>query len=113
MKRNYLLRPSAIEFFSTYGESLLLLFTLNDREEVFKQASKKIGESKGNALGTSPVETLLGTQIDIRVTMQGIEGVMSKLQDLLFKRAELLQKSWQIGQLSNFQYYFFSNSNIL
>ncbi|KAL2535696.1 Beige/BEACH domain [Forsythia ovata] len=95
LKRDYQLRPVAIEIFSTDGCNDLLVFHKKEREEVFK-----------NLLAMNlPRNSILDTTISGSTKNESNEG------SLLFKiTAKSFSKRWQNGEISNFQYLMHLNT---
>ncbi|MED6196056.1 hypothetical protein PIB30_043740 [Stylosanthes scabra] len=87
LKRDYQLRPVAIEIFSMDGCNDLLVFHKKEREEVFK-----------NLISMNlPRNSMLDT------TISGLSKQESSESSRLFK-AKSFSKRWQNGEISNFQY---------
>lgn len=95
LKRQYQLRPVAIEVFSMDGCNELLVFLKNERDEVFK-----------NLLAQNlPRNSMLDTTISGASKQEGNEG------GRLFKMlAKSFSKRWQNGEISNFQYLMHLNT---
>ncbi|KAG9155685.1 hypothetical protein Leryth_003953 [Lithospermum erythrorhizon] len=95
LKRDYQLRPVAIEIFSIDGCNDLLVFHKKEREEVFK-----------NLVAMNlPRNSLLDTTISGSVKQDSNEG------SRLFKvTAKSFSKRWQSGEISNFQYLMHLNT---
>ncbi|KAL3328516.1 hypothetical protein AABB24_035913 [Solanum stoloniferum] len=95
LKRDYQLRPVAIEIFSMDGCNDLLVFHKKEREEVFK-----------NLVAMNlPRNTMLDTTISGSVKPDSNEG------SRLFKvMANSFSKRWQNGEISNFQYLMHLNT---
>ncbi|XP_010556770.1 PREDICTED: protein SPIRRIG isoform X2 [Tarenaya hassleriana] len=95
LKRDYQLRPVAIEIFSMDGCNDLLVFHKKEREEVFK-----------NLLAMNlPRNSMLDTTISGSVKQESNEG--SRLFRLM---AKSFSKRWQNGEISNFQYLMHLNT---
>jgi hypothetical protein len=99
-KRRYLLRPVALELFSTDGRNHLLVFEFLLREEVFRLLNLKLNEFSSPEKSDSK-ESLPDIQ-----ELEQAEGV-NKLK--LWRKAPLTQR-WQKGQLTNFQYLMYLNT---
>lgn len=95
LKRDYQLRPVAIEIFSMDGCNDLLVFHKKEREEVFK-----------NLVAMNlPRNSMLDTTISGSVKQETGEG------GRLFKiMAKSFSKRWQNGEISNFQYIMHLNT---
>ncbi|KAK8532504.1 hypothetical protein V6N12_053944 [Hibiscus sabdariffa] len=95
LKRDYQLRPVAIELFSMDGYNDLLVFHKRERDEVFK-----------NLLAlTLPRNSMLETTISGSTKQEINEG------SRLFKlTAKSFSKRWQNGEISNFQYLMHLNT---
>uniref|UniRef100_A0A7N0T3J8 Uncharacterized protein n=1 Tax=Kalanchoe fedtschenkoi TaxID=63787 RepID=A0A7N0T3J8_KALFE len=95
LKRDYQLRPVAIEIFSIHGCNDLLVFHKKEREEVFK-----------NLVAMNlPRNTMLDTTISGSAKQEHSEG------SRLFKiTAKSFSKRWQNGEISNFQYLMHLNT---
>ncbi|CAA2996784.1 BEACH domain-containing protein lvsA [Olea europaea subsp. europaea] len=95
LKRDYQLRPVAIEIFSVDGCNGLLVFHKKEREEVFKNLSAM----------NLPRNSILDTTISGSTKQEGNEGTR------LFKViAKSFSKRWQNGEISNFQYLMHLNT---
>ncbi|XP_027935476.1 protein SPIRRIG [Vigna unguiculata] len=95
LKRDYQLRPVAIEIFSMDGCNDLLVFHKKEREEVFKNLV---------ALNL-PRNSMLDTTISGSSKQESSEG------GRLFKiMAKSFSKRWQNGEISNFQYLMHLNT---
>ncbi|XP_044486072.1 protein SPIRRIG-like [Mangifera indica] len=95
LKRDYQLRPVAIELFSMDGFNDLLVFHKKEREEVFK-----------NLVAMNlPRNSMLDTTISGSTKQESNEG------SRLFKTmAKSFSKRWQNGEISNFQYLMHLNT---
>ncbi|XP_052169863.1 protein SPIRRIG-like [Diospyros lotus] len=95
LKRDYQLRPVAIELFSMDGCNDLLVFHKKEREEVFK-----------NLVAMNlPRNSMLDTTISGSMKQDSNEG------SRLFKSmAKSFSKRWQNGEISNFQYLMHLNT---
>ncbi|KAG7970449.1 hypothetical protein I3843_07G084600 [Carya illinoinensis] len=95
LKRDYQLRPVAIEIFSMDGCNDLLVFHKKEREEVFK-----------NLVAMNlPRNSMLDTTISGSTKQESNEG------SRLFKvMAKSFSKRWQNGEISNFQYLMHLNT---
>ncbi|KAK7245429.1 hypothetical protein RIF29_40275 [Crotalaria pallida] len=95
LKRDYQLRPVAIEIFSMDGCNDLLVFLKREREEVFK-----------NLVAMNlPRNSMLDTTISGSSKQESNEG------SRLFKTmAKSFSKRWQNGEISNFQYLMHLNT---
>ncbi|KAI4349464.1 hypothetical protein L6164_010050 [Bauhinia variegata] len=95
LKRDYQLRPVAIEIFSMDGCNDLLVFHKKEREEVFK-----------NLVAMNlPRNSMLDTTISGSSKQESNEG------SRLFKiTAKSFSKRWQNGEISNFQYLMHLNT---
>ncbi|KAF2314829.1 hypothetical protein GH714_036824 [Hevea brasiliensis] len=95
LKRDYQLRPVAIEIFSMDGCNDLLVFHKKEREEVFK-----------NLVAMNlPRNSMLDTTISGSTKQESNEG--SRLFKLM---AKSFSKRWQNGEISNFQYLMHLNT---
>ncbi|CAN1766236.1 Protein SPIRRIG [Linum perenne] len=95
LKRDYQLRPVAIEIFSMDGCNELLVFHKREREEVFK-----------NLIAMNlPRNSVLDTTISGSATQESNEG--SRLFKIM---AKSFSKRWQNGEISNFQYLMHLNT---
>ncbi|WCJ21601.1 Beige/BEACH domain WD domain G-beta repeat protein [Euphorbia peplus] len=95
LKRDYQLRPVAIEIFSMDGCNDLLVFHKKEREEVFK-----------NLVAMNlPRNSMLDTTISGSNKQESNEG--SRLFKLV---AKSFSKRWQNGEISNFQYLMHLNT---
>ncbi|KAM7254050.1 hypothetical protein ACFE04_031732 [Oxalis oulophora] len=95
LKRDYQLRPVAIELFSMDGCNDLLVFHKKEREEVFK-----------NLVAMNlPRNSMLDTTISGSSKKENNEG--SRLFKLV---AKSFSKRWQNGEISNFQYLMHLNT---
>ncbi|XP_074576461.1 protein SPIRRIG-like isoform X2 [Curcuma longa] len=95
LKRDYQLRPVAIEVFSMDGCNDLLVFHKKEREEVFK-----------NLLAMNlPRNSMLDSTISGSSKKEGNEG--SRLFKIM---AKSFSKRWQSGEISNFQYLMHLNT---
>lgn len=95
LKRDYQLRPVAVEIFSTDGCNDLLVFHKKEREEVFK-----------NLVAMNlPRNSMLDTTISGSSKQEGNEG--SRLFRIM---AKSFSKRWQNGEISNFQYLMHLNT---
>ncbi|XP_057461484.1 protein SPIRRIG-like isoform X2 [Actinidia eriantha] len=95
LKRDYQLRPVAIELFSMDGCNDLLVFHKKEREEVFKNLV---------ALNL-PRSSMLDTTISGSMKQESNEG--SRLFKIM---AKSFSKRWQNGEISNFQYLMHLNT---
>ncbi|XP_020572505.1 protein SPIRRIG [Phalaenopsis equestris] len=95
VKRDYQLRPVAIEIFSMDGHNDLLVFHKKERDEVFK-----------NLVAMNlPRNNMLDTTISGASKQDGNEG------SRLFRiSAKSFSKRWQNGEISNFQYLMHLNT---
>ncbi|KAJ6819720.1 protein SPIRRIG [Iris pallida] len=95
LKRDYQLRPVAVEIFSMDGCNDLLVFHKKEREEVFK-----------NLIAMNlPRNNVLDTTISGSSKQESNEG------SRLFKiTAKSFSKRWQNGEISNFQYLMHLNT---
>ncbi|CAK8571871.1 unnamed protein product [Lathyrus sativus] len=95
LKRDYQLRPVAVEIFSMDGCNDLLVFHKKEREEVFK-----------NLVAMNlPRNSMLDTTISGSSKQESNEG------SRLFKvMAKSFSKRWQSGEISNFQYLMHLNT---
>ncbi|CAI9107753.1 OLC1v1007188C1 [Oldenlandia corymbosa var. corymbosa] len=95
LKRDYQLRPVAVEIFSMDGCNDLLVFHKKEREEVFK-----------NLIAMNlPRNSMLDTTISGSTKPESNEG------SRLFKvMAKSFSKRWQNGEISNFQYLMHLNT---
>lgn len=95
LKRDYQLRPVAIEIFSMDGCNELLVFHKKEREEVFK-----------NLIAMNlPRNSMLDTTISASSKQESGEG------SRLFKvMAKSFSKRWQSGEITNFQYLMHLNT---
>ncbi|XP_072990380.1 protein SPIRRIG isoform X1 [Typha latifolia] len=95
LKRDYQLRPVAIEIFSMDGCNDLLVFHKKEREEVFR-----------NLVAMNlPRNSMLDTTISGSSKQESSEG------GRLFKiMAKSFSKRWQNGEISNFQYLMHLNT---
>ncbi|XP_024932828.3 protein SPIRRIG isoform X2 [Ziziphus jujuba] len=95
LKRDYQLRPVAVEIFSMDGCNDLLVFHKKEREEVFK-----------NLVAMNlPRNSMLDTTISGSTKQESNEG------SRLFKiTAKSFSKRWQTGEISNFQYLMHLNT---
>ncbi|KAL5561827.1 hypothetical protein UlMin_031574 [Ulmus minor] len=95
LKRDYQLRPVAVEIFSMDGCNDLLVFHKKEREEVFK-----------NLVAMNlPRNSMLDTTISGSTKQDSNEG------SRLFKiTAKSFSKRWQTGEISNFQYLMHLNT---
>ncbi|XP_052479338.1 protein SPIRRIG [Gossypium raimondii] len=95
LKRDYQLRPVAVELFSMDGCNDLLVFHKRERDEVFK-----------NLVAMNlPRNSLLDTTISGSTKQESSEG------GRLFKiMAKSFSKRWQNGEISNFQYLMHLNT---
>ncbi|OVA05381.1 BEACH domain [Macleaya cordata] len=95
LKRDYQLRPVAVEIFSMDGCNDLLVFHKKEREEVFK-----------NLVAMNlPRNSMLDTTISGSSKPEGNEG--SRLFKIM---AKSFSKRWQNGEISNFQYLMHLNT---
>ncbi|KAI3886193.1 hypothetical protein MKX03_010713 [Papaver bracteatum] len=95
LKRDYQLRPVAIEIFSMDGYNELLVYHKKERDEVFKNL----------VLMNLPRNRMLDTTISGTSKEDGSEGTH------LFKiMAKSFSKRWQNGEISNFQYLMHLNT---
>ncbi|KAI3967015.1 hypothetical protein MKW92_046142, partial [Papaver armeniacum] len=95
LKRDYQLRPVAVEIFSMDGCNDLLVFHKKEREEVFK-----------NLVAMNlPRNSMLDTTISGSSKPEGSEG--SRLFRIM---AKSFSKRWQNGEISNFQYLMHLNT---
>lgn len=95
LKRDYQLRPVAVEIFSMDGCNDLLVFHKKDREEVFK-----------NLIAMNlPRNSMLDTTISGTAKQESNEG--SRLFKIM---AKSFSKRWQNGEISNFQYLMHLNT---
>ncbi|GAB4841646.1 hypothetical protein Ancab_022361 [Ancistrocladus abbreviatus] len=95
LKRDYQLRPVAIEIFSMDGCNDLLVFHKKEREEVFK-----------NLVAMNlPRNSMLDTTISGSTKQESNEG--SRLFKIV---AKSFSKRWQNGEISNFQYLMHLNT---
>ncbi|XP_043717443.1 protein SPIRRIG-like isoform X1 [Telopea speciosissima] len=95
LKRDYQLRPVAVEIFSMDGCNDLLVFHKREREEVFK-----------NLVAMNlPRNSMLDTTISGSFKQEGNEG--SRLFKIM---AKSFSKRWQNGEISNFQYLMHLNT---
>ncbi|KAE8668827.1 WD repeat and FYVE domain-containing protein 3-like isoform X2 [Hibiscus syriacus] len=95
LKRDYQLRPVAVELFSMDGCNDLLVFHKRERDEVFK-----------NLVAMNlPRNSMLDTTISGSTKQESNEG------GRLFKiTAKSFSKRWQNGEISNFQYLMHLNT---
>ncbi|KAJ4952298.1 hypothetical protein NE237_029130 [Protea cynaroides] len=95
LKRDYQLRPVAVEIFSMDGCNDLLVFHKKEREEVFK-----------NLVAMNlPRNSMLDTTISGLSKQEGNEG--SRIFNIM---AKSFSKRWQNGEISNFQYLMHLNT---
>ncbi|GAV84359.1 WD40 domain-containing protein/Beach domain-containing protein [Cephalotus follicularis] len=95
LKRDYQLRPVAVEIFSMDGCNDLLVFHKKEREEVFKNLVSM----------NLPRNSMLDTTISGSTKQESNEG------SRLFKvMAKSFSKRWQNGEISNFQYLMHLNT---
>ncbi|KAL0371259.1 UNVERIFIED_CONTAM: protein SPIRRIG [Sesamum angustifolium] len=95
LKRDYQLRPVAIEIFSMDGCNDLLVFHKREREEVFK-----------NLVAMNlPRNSILDATISGSTKQESNEG--SRLFKVV---AKSFSKRWQNGEISNFQYIMHLNT---
>nr|GMD66858.1 protein SPIRRIG isoform X2 [Ipomoea batatas] len=95
LKRDYQLRPVAIEIFSMDGCNDLLVFHKKEREEVFKHLVAM----------NLPRNNILDATISGSAKQENNEG------SRLFKvMAKSFSKRWQSGEISNFQYLMHLNT---
>lgn len=95
LKRDYQLRPVAIEIFSMDGCNELLVFHKKEREEVFRTLIAM----------NLPRNSMLDTTISASSKQDGGEG------SRLFKvMAKSFSKRWQSGEITNFQYLMHLNT---
>ncbi|KAF9618607.1 hypothetical protein IFM89_002302 [Coptis chinensis] len=95
LKRDYQLRPVAVEIFSMDGCNDLLVFHKKEREEVFK-----------NLVAMNlPRNSMLDTTISGSSKQESNEG--SRLFKIM---AKSFSKRWQNGEISNFQYLMHLNT---
>ncbi|EFH49086.1 hypothetical protein ARALYDRAFT_490292 [Arabidopsis lyrata subsp. lyrata] len=95
LKRDYELRPVAVEIFSMDGCNDLLVFHKKEREEVFR-----------NLLAMNlPRNSMLDTTISGSAKQESKEG--SRIFKLM---AKSFTKRWQNGEISNFQYLMHLNT---
>ncbi|XP_019441893.1 PREDICTED: protein SPIRRIG-like isoform X1 [Lupinus angustifolius] len=95
LKRDYQLRPVAVEIFSMDGCNDLLVFHKKEREEVFK-----------NLVSINlPRNSMLDTTISGSLKQESNEG--SRLFKIM---AKSFSKRWQNGEISNFQYLMHLNT---
>ncbi|XP_050935853.1 protein SPIRRIG [Cucumis melo] len=95
LKRDYQLRPVAVEIFSMDGCNDLLVFHKKEREEVFK-----------NLVAMNlPRNSMLDTTISGSTKQESSEG--SRLFKIM---AKSFSKRWQNGEISNFQYLMHLNT---
>ncbi|KAI9080258.1 hypothetical protein K1719_037652 [Acacia pycnantha] len=95
LKRDYQLRPVAIEIFSMDGCNDLLVFHKKEREEVFR-----------NLVAMNlPRNSMLDTTISGSSKQENNEG--SRLFKMM---AKSFSKRWQNGEISNFQYLMHLNT---
>ncbi|CAL5357461.1 unnamed protein product [Camellia sinensis] len=95
LKRDYQLRPVAIELFSMDGCNDLLVFHKKEREEVFK-----------NLVAMNlPRNSMLDTTISGSTKQDSNEG--SRLFKIV---AKSFSKRWQNGEITNFQYLMHLNT---
>ncbi|PPE00724.1 hypothetical protein GOBAR_DD02226 [Gossypium barbadense] len=95
LKRDYQLRPVAVELFSMDGCNDLLVFHKRERDEVFK-----------NLVGMNlPRNSMLDTTISGSTKQESNEG------SVIFKIiANSFSKRWQNGEITNFQYLMHLNT---
>ncbi|KAH1108454.1 hypothetical protein J1N35_012222 [Gossypium stocksii] len=95
LKRDYQLRPVAVELFSMDGCNDLLVFHKRERDEVFK-----------NLVGMNlPRNSMLDTTISGSTKQESNEG------SVIFKiMANSFSKRWQNGEITNFQYLMHLNT---
>ncbi|KAF8059328.1 hypothetical protein N665_1232s0008 [Sinapis alba] len=95
LKRDYELRPVAVELFSMDGCTDLLVFHKKEREEIFR-----------NLIAMNlPRNRMLDTTISGSAKQESKEG--SRLFKLM---AKSFTKRWQNGEISNFQYLMHLNT---
>jgi hypothetical protein len=95
LKRDYQLRPVAIEIFSMDGCNDLLVFHKKEREDVFKNLQA----------ANLPRNNMLDRTISGSAKQETNEG--SRLFKLM---AKSFSKRWQTGEISNFQYLMHLNT---
>lgn len=95
LKRDYQLRPVAVEIFSMDGCNDLLVFHKKEREEIFKNLVSM----------NLPRNSLLDTTISGSSKQESNEG--SRLFKIM---AKSFSKRWQNGEISNFQYLMHLNT---
>ncbi|KAL0437433.1 UNVERIFIED_CONTAM: protein SPIRRIG [Sesamum radiatum] len=94
LKRDYQLRPVAIEIFSMDGCNDLLVFHKKEREEVYK-----------NLVAMNlPRNSILDATITGSTKQESNEGRLFKVA------ANSFSKRWQTGEISNFQYIMHLNT---
>ncbi|KAJ8632836.1 hypothetical protein MRB53_026172 [Persea americana] len=95
LKRDYQLRPVAVEIFSMDGCNDLLVFHKKERDEVFK-----------NLVAMNlPRNSMLDTTISGSSKQESNEG--SRLFKIM---AKSFSRRWQNGEISNFQYLMYLNT---
>lgn len=95
LKRDYQLRPVAIEIFSMDGCNELLVFHKKEREDVFKNLTAM----------NLPRNSMLDTTISASSKQDSGEG--SRLFKIM---AKSFSKRWQSGEITNFQYLMHLNT---
>ncbi|KAI3787780.1 hypothetical protein L2E82_00205 [Cichorium intybus] len=90
LKRDYQLRPVAVEIFSMDGCNDLLVFHKKEREEVYKHLSAV------NVTRNSMLDTTI--------------SAVAKQESAYKNMAKVFSKKWQNGEISNFQYLMHLNT---
>ncbi|RVW54754.1 Protein SPIRRIG [Vitis vinifera] len=107
LKRDYQLRPVAIEIFSMDGCNDLLVFHKKEREEVFKNLVAM--NLPRNSMIVNFIKFIDANRLD--TTISGSMKQESNEGSRLFKiMAKSFSKRWQNGEISNFQYLMHLNT---
>eukprot|EP01132_Coremiostelium_polycephalum_P005552 gene5552-6914_t len=108
LKRRYLLRPVAMEIFSTDGRNNLIVFKDElTRDEVYHHLSTNVTTSSNNAIG-GDASGISGSQTGLEDHHDQSMGVKEKITSI-WRKSPLTLK-WQQGQISNFQYLMHLNT---
>src|SRR3990167_3156190 len=103
-KRRYLLRPVALEIFSTDGRNFLIVFEQQNMLIVYRlltsKLSKQVISTQYDYLSSLPNSNIYSQSQDVENQSTSRFGVITSR----FWKKETITQKWVQGQISNFQY---------
>lgn len=110
MKRRYLLRPVALELFSSDGRNCLLVFELKDRDQLFERFLALIKHVRdGQQQSIATMIGLNNTNLNPTVEVQENELSFTPLANIHLP-LKLMTAKWCQGEISNFHYLVYLNT---